>query len=288
MQIHEVLIQTGLTRKAVEYYIDQGLIVPQAQENGYRVFSEENVSRLKEIAAYRQLGVSVAEMKQIFSGRKNTVLSDLLVRRSIAQKQEEQKTALLSRISSGAALEDLMPELCALKAEENIAERLLFAFPGYLGQYLSLHFSRFLSCPIESDDQRRAYEIIACWLDDLPPFDLPEDLRILLDEMSSCVNADQMESMQEAVAEMSKNPENYLMTHEDTIRTYLSMKDTEEYRASPAARLMEFFKTFQQQSGYTDVFLPAMEQLSPSYASYRKTLHKANEVFQIFLSPQSE
>ena len=288
MQIHEVLIQTGLTRKAVEYYIDQGLIVPQAQENGYRVFSEENVSRLKEIAAYRQLGVSVAEMKQIFSGRKNTVLSDLLVRRSIAQKQEEQKTALLSRISSGAALEDLMPELCALKAEENIAERLLFAFPGYLGQYLSLHFSRFLSCPIESDDQRRAYEIIACWLDDLTPFDLPEDLRILLDEMSSCVNANQIESMQETVAEMSKNPENYLMTHEDTIRTYLSMKDTEEYRASPAARLMEFFKTFQQQTGYTDVFLPAMEQLSPSYASYRKTLHKANEVFQIFLSPQSE
>ena len=31
MMIHEVMKETGLTRKAIEYYIDQGLIAPQTQ-----------------------------------------------------------------------------------------------------------------------------------------------------------------------------------------------------------------------------------------------------------------
>ena len=38
MLIHEVSRCTQLTKKAVEYYVEKGLVVPEMQENGYRDF----------------------------------------------------------------------------------------------------------------------------------------------------------------------------------------------------------------------------------------------------------
>ena len=35
----EIQKETGLTRKAIEYYEDKGLIHPQKSENGYRDYS---------------------------------------------------------------------------------------------------------------------------------------------------------------------------------------------------------------------------------------------------------
>ena len=38
-------------------------------------------------------------------------------------------------------------------------------------------------------------------------------------------------------------------------------------------------KQFQKESGYNDVFIPAMQRLSPAYREYHKSLQAANEVF---------
>ena len=35
----------------------------------------------------------------------------------------------------------------------------------------------------------------------------------------------------------------------------------------------------QSESGYNDVFIPAMQRLSPAYREYHKSLQAANEVF---------
>ena len=40
MLINEVCKECNLTKKAVEYYTEQGLIQPRITENGYRQFSE--------------------------------------------------------------------------------------------------------------------------------------------------------------------------------------------------------------------------------------------------------
>ena len=44
MLINEVRKRCKLTKKTIEYYAEQGLIYPQIMENGYRVFSEEDVA----------------------------------------------------------------------------------------------------------------------------------------------------------------------------------------------------------------------------------------------------
>ena len=42
---------------------------------------------------------------------------------------------------------------------------------------------------------------------------------------------------------------------------------------------LEYLKQFQRESGYNDVFIPAMQRLSPAYREYHKSLQAANEVF---------
>ena len=39
-------------------------------------------------------------------------------------------------------------------------------------------------------------------------------------------------------------------------------------------------KRLQRESGYNDVFIPAMQRLSPAYGEYYKALQAANGVFQ--------
>ena len=62
MLINEVCKRCGLTKKAMEYYEEQGLTCPQIMGNGYRVFSEDDVIQLNKIAVLRGLGISVSAM----------------------------------------------------------------------------------------------------------------------------------------------------------------------------------------------------------------------------------
>ena len=47
MRINEVMKETGLTKKAIYYYENEGLIKPQKDpENNYRNYTEEEVRKL--------------------------------------------------------------------------------------------------------------------------------------------------------------------------------------------------------------------------------------------------
>ena len=54
---------------------------------------------------------------------------------------------------------------------------------------------------------------------------------------------------------------------------------TAEYKETSAFRMMQSLRQFQNESGYQDIFIPAMCQLSNSYREYYEALQKANEVF---------
>ena len=46
---NEIQNKTGLTRKAIEYYEEKGIINPQKSENGYRDYSEKDLEVLTSI-----------------------------------------------------------------------------------------------------------------------------------------------------------------------------------------------------------------------------------------------
>lgn len=63
MTIKEVEQRTGLTRSNIRFYEKEQLIIPARNEgNGYREYSEEDVSNLKKIAYLRTLGISIEDI----------------------------------------------------------------------------------------------------------------------------------------------------------------------------------------------------------------------------------
>ena len=100
-----------------------------------------------------------------------------------------------------------------------------------------------------------------------------------LDEVRENADVAVMQSASAALAAAMADPEKYIHDNMEMLEQYRAVAESEEYKASPAYRLQEYLKQFQRESGYNDVFIPAMQRLSPAYREYHKSLQAANEVF---------
>ncbi|WP_169009011.1 MerR family transcriptional regulator [Faecalispora jeddahensis] len=277
MLIHEVSRTTGVTKKAIEYYCEQGLICPAILENGYRDFGQNEVERLGQISVLRKLGISGEEIKMVLSDESGNALQRLSVQKELSLKREQAKKALLEQLSSGKSYAEISAELQTIETGKTITEKLLEAFPGYYGRFICLHFARFLNEPIKTEKQQAAYEKILAFLDNLPPLNLPEDLLEYLSENTRQIGTQQINTMIQSTQKSIENPDEFLSENKEFLEQYLAYKQSDEYQNSPAYKMMALLKTFNSTSGYYDVFLPALKELSCSYAQYYRQLEIANE-----------
>lgn len=68
LQIGELSEQTGVPSKTIRYYEEIGLLPkPQRAENGYRVYSQDDVDRLQFIRRARALDFSLDEIAEILA-----------------------------------------------------------------------------------------------------------------------------------------------------------------------------------------------------------------------------
>lgn len=68
MQVKELAETFGVKKDTVRYYTRVGLLRPSKSfENGYKVYSAAEQSRLRFILSARDLGFSIDDIKQIFS-----------------------------------------------------------------------------------------------------------------------------------------------------------------------------------------------------------------------------
>ena len=87
MLINEVTEKTGLSKKAIRFYEGKGLIQVARKENGYRVYTENDILTLKKIKALRVCGISVSDIKLLFG---NIVsIDDLLSKRKKEIENEQ-------------------------------------------------------------------------------------------------------------------------------------------------------------------------------------------------------
>lgn len=102
MKINEVEQQVNITKKNIRFYEQQGLLNPRRNtENGYRDYSEENVTELKKIKILRKLSLPLEEIRKIQKG--DLILSDALQRQVILLERERkslEETVLLCRLLS--------------------------------------------------------------------------------------------------------------------------------------------------------------------------------------------
>jgi DNA-binding transcriptional MerR regulator/DNA gyrase inhibitor GyrI len=73
LTIGEFSQATRLTVKALRIYHDEGLLVPERIDpaNGYRYYGEESFKRARAIGILRELGFSLAQMKEVLSSARD-------------------------------------------------------------------------------------------------------------------------------------------------------------------------------------------------------------------------
>ena len=274
MTMHEVCARLGLTKKAVRYYVGEGLIAPRRLENGYADFSEADCETLERIALLRRLDLSIGEIRGILAGGS----AETALRRLTKQIEREQTALrLLSGFSETRDYASLKRALTAEEQRRTIAERLESAFPGGFGRVVALMFAPYLTQPAETADQQSALGEIIAFLDNVPAMD-----PALIDEMQRTfapIDAETAEKMRRAKESAATDPQNWLEENEELVRQYAAFKQSAAYRASPAGKIEDYLRAFCQESGYNDVFIPALRRLSPAYDAYQRRLIAANDVF---------
>ena len=283
MLINEVCKKCSLTKKAVEYYIEQGLIVPTTQENGYRCFSGEDVQRMQKISVLRNLGLSTADIRTVLSDQNPEALKEIAGVKKMEITALEEKQRLLQELADSQNWEQTHDKLQLLEKKQSILERLRNVFPGYYGKYVCSHFAPYLNEPIVTDEQQEAFDTIISFLDSAD-FSIPKDLQKYLDEILDQTAArfengldGFAQKISANVNEAAQNPEKFLENNREIIEYYLTYKESDEYKASDTYRLEESFRQFGKMSGYNDIFIPALCRLSKSYREYQEILGRANE-----------
>ena len=112
---------------------------------------------------------------------------------------------------------------------------------------------------------------------------MPKDLQAYLDECSSVyASQDGTEIINNIIEKKNtaiKDVDEFINNNKELIIEYNKLRQTEEFKNSPAFRLMEYMKRFCANSGYNDIFIPAMRKLSLLYNEYYERLIEANNKF---------
>ena len=279
MMIKEVQELTGLGRKAIEYYQQKGLIDPAVLENGYRDYSREEADTLRHIALLRALDVPLEEIRALLSGSAGP--GALLRERQTDMDLRQRKTQLMEEYAKTGPTDDLKKKLDALGREDSLAKRFYRLLPGYFGQMLLYNFAPFLEDPAASEAQEKAFEEAVSFLDSMPPLRLPPDLAEAAQSAAEGVSLDMMRYMQKDKRAALRDPEGWYKEHEDMIKAYGQMKQTEEYRSAPAVRAGAHLKAYLTETGYYERFIPLMRRLSPAYDEYYREILRANTIFMV-------
>ena len=133
MTSKEMEQRSGVARANIRYYEAEGLLAPRREKNGYRDYSEQDLAVLEKIKLLRRLGVSIEELKALFSGQAELAavlerrLEELRYERQTLRRVEEVCGALQSAGETFATLEPEKylqaldaPELAALPAADTL------------------------------------------------------------------------------------------------------------------------------------------------------------------------
>lgn len=108
MQIKDVEEKTGLTKKAIRYYEECGLVVTARKENGYKDYGEETLQQLMKIKQLRLMEFSIEEIKAYFAEEDcQAVILKKLAKNEEQLKQSYAIKQILERMLEGELLQTM-------------------------------------------------------------------------------------------------------------------------------------------------------------------------------------
>ena len=193
------------------------MLDPAIAENGYKSFSAEDVEKLKKISLLRSLGVSVANIPELVKKGDSLDFWKIIdTQRRDLQRRKEQND-LLKELASSLDWNAVKLKAAAAECRESVIDRLMIAFPGFWGNYLSLHFREFLMNPIETEEQENAYHEICDYLDSVH-MEIPDELEDYLDSLNTLDSQEIFLNTRDALSDVIDNPENWLVNHKEKSR----------------------------------------------------------------------
>ena len=273
----EIQNKTGLTRKAIEYYEDKGLINPHRLENGYKDYTEKDLDILVKVSILRKLGVSLSEIKQCVLYNSRTLSSVLRMKEHQLEVDERRKN-ILELIVKGEKQELIDGYIAMIETEESIYNRLERVFPGYFGQLFFAAYLPFMNEPLTKDGEEAFIKYVS-YLDNLPTFELSEDEKKFIDEISSNFDMSILKKVNEDKISAVENVEEWLEKNKDSILQYESYKNSEQYQNSLLRDVQEKLRKYMIDNDYYEVAIPLIRKFSKSYNMYYEKMIKVNERF---------
>lgn len=275
MRINEVINEVDLSKRAIKYYEEEGLLSIAKDENGYRNYSKEDIKILKEISAYRKLGISIKDIKELLIDKNCRLLEDVYEeKRKKLEISKEELEALKSYIENHDV--DAIYESLDYKS---IAQAIQDMFPGFYGYFFMNHFMPYLKIEINSQQQQEAYKnIIEFW--DNVNIKIPLLMKIngfILYKIKKSNPEEMAESMEKNIISLVNTSEEEYEKLKEQTRKNVKMKNSVLLKYHPVFIAQRKFMQRLQDCGYNDVFIPNMILLSPKYKEYHEALSKINE-----------
>jgi len=188
MKISDVMKKTGLTRKAIYYYEEQGLLSPDKDSgNNYREYGEDDINRLLYINSLRQLDFSVKEIKDIMIRNKdikgsikqqvNSINQELYLlnkKKSILEYlMNQDKENISNELKNAGELLDYNFK----KVEGYMKKKLDKILPGNVGKLFVIYYSNFLNEPIDTVEKEEAWNGLVRLLDSTEEIYYPEEVK---------------------------------------------------------------------------------------------------------------
>ena len=270
MLVNEILKEVGMTRRAIKYYEEKGLLSIKKDTNGYRNYTDEDVKVLKKISVYRKLGISIEDIKKLLNTNdKGILLSVYNQKLQEKQLQESELEALKDFIDNGNP--DKANELLDYKTIESAIESM---FPDEVwAEYLNSHFKPFLNVRIKTPEQKQALENILKYCENTTlktPFLMKLGIKLASGILTETRTADEMIAYYRDMSD-----EEYEKLKTDVLKGAKLKSGIMKYHPAFIAQ-RKMMKEYQDK-GYNDIFIPNLMVLSPKYGEYKRALDTVND-----------
>ena len=274
MMLNEVIKQVDLSKRAIKFYEEQGLLQVNRDENGYRNFTQQDVKILKEISVYRKLGISLSDIKKLLKDQNQNKLKEILKKKEANLEQSRQEVTALKTFMETQNVEALYQSI----QYDTIAQAIQDAVPGFYGFYFLNHFLPYLQIKMESKEQKEAYDrILNFW--DNTEIQLPFVMKLTgwimyrMPKPSMKEMADKLDHTLKMY--LNPTPEEYEKLKKQ-VSSGVKLKNSFLYKYSISGFAQRKFMRELQNKGYNDIFIPSMMELSPTYKEYHDALERIN------------
>lgn len=274
MRLNEVIKQVDLSKRAIKFYEEKGLLKTKRDSNGYRNYTDKDISLLKEISSYRKMGIWLSDIKGILNDK--SVLKQILIEKKKEITISQNELEALEKFIENNNIEELYDSV----DYKTIADAIQNSIPGFYGYYFLNHFLPYLQIRIQTKEQQEAYNRLIEFWDNTNiriPFLMKLNSWILFKLNSKKSLIVQIEQIDSQIKEMLNPTEEEYEKLKKKVNEGYKLKNSIFYKYSLIGISQRKFMKELQNKGYNDIFIPSMIALSPKYKEYHNALMAINK-----------